>query len=58
MAYTLRCADTGADCPGNFTTSTRDELMQHVTMHAQTAHPEMALDDATVATISGLVKQT
>ena len=32
--------------------------MQHVTMHAQTAQPEMAMDDSTVAKISGLVKQT
>ncbi len=58
MAYSLRCADTGADCPGQFTTSTQDELLQHVTMHAQVAHPEMTLDDATVAQISGLVTQT
>lgn len=55
MSYSMRCADTGNDCPGNFTTETQDELMAHITMHAQTAHPEMPLDDATVAQISALV---
>ena len=57
MAYSLRCADTGNDCPGEFTTETQDELMQHVQMHAQTAHPDMTLDDQTVGQIQGLVKQ-
>lgn len=56
MAYSLRCADTGNDCPGEFRTKTEDELMQHVQLHAQTAHPDMRLDDATVGQIKGLVK--
>ena len=56
MAYSLRCADTGNDCPGEFRTDTEDELMQHVQLHAQVAHPGMSLDDATVAQIKDLVK--
>lgn len=56
MAYSLHCADTGNDCPGEFRTETEDELMQHVQLHAQTAHPDMQLDDATVGQIKGLVK--
>ncbi|MEP6761953.1 MAG: DUF1059 domain-containing protein [Sporichthyaceae bacterium] len=57
MAYSLRCADSGANCPGEFTTETEEELMRHVEMHAQTAHPEMTLDDETVGQMKGLVKQ-
>jgi len=30
MAYSLRCADSGMDCPGLFETKTEDELMKHV----------------------------
>lgn len=58
MAYSLRCADTGADCPGQFTTESEDELMQHVQMHAAAAHPDMTLDDATVGQIKGLVTKS
>ena len=55
MAYSLRCADSGADCPGQFTTETETELMQHVQMHAQVAHPTLDLTDETIAQIKGLV---
>ncbi len=41
MAYQLTCADTGADCPGSFTAATKEELMEHVKIHAQYAHPDM-----------------
>lgn len=58
MAHSLRCADTGADCPGQFTTETEDELMQHVQLHATTSHPDMALDAATVDQIKSLVTQS
>lgn len=43
MAYALRCADSGMDCPGQFTTKTEDELMQHVELHVREAHPDMEL---------------
>lgn len=42
MAYKLVCAETGAKCPFEVVSSTRDELMEHVKVHAQMAHPEMA----------------
>ena len=42
MAYKLTCADTGAQCPFTVTTESREELMEHVKVHARTAHPEMA----------------
>ena len=41
MAYSISCADSGASCPGSFTTETKEELMEHIKIHAQTAHPEM-----------------
>lgn len=58
MAYSLRCADAGADCPGEFRVETQDELMAHLRLHAETAHPDMTLDDATVNQLQGLVRQT
>ena len=41
MAYKLVCAETGAACPFEVVSSTRDELMEHVKVHAKMAHPEM-----------------
>jgi len=57
MAYSLTCADSGADCPGSFTTASKDELMEHVQLHARHAHPEMANNPEAGAMIAGLVKQ-
>lgn len=42
MAYKLVCAETGAKCPFEVVSSTREELMAHVKIHATMAHPEMA----------------
>lgn len=56
MAYSLRCADTGADCPGVFVTETEDELMQHLQLHASVAHPDMELTPETVQQLKGLVR--
>lgn len=41
MAYKLVCAETGAKCPFEVTSPTKDELMDHVMVHAKHAHPEM-----------------
>lgn len=57
MAYSLACADTGADCPGAFTTESKDELMDHVQMHAQRAHPELASNPDLGAMVQTLIKQ-
>jgi predicted small metal-binding protein len=55
MAYSVACKDSGADCPGSFTTETKDELIKHVELHAQVAHPGLEL---TRDQIEGLVKET
>src|SRR5438552_6983376 len=34
---------TGVDCPGSFTTETKEELMKHVELHANEAHPHLDL---------------
>ena len=39
MAYSLICADSGMDCPGQFQTSTEDELMHHVELHVRRPIP-------------------
>lgn len=56
MAYSITCADSGADCPGAFTTESQDELMQHLQMHAAAAHPELELNEETVTALKGLIK--
>jgi predicted small metal-binding protein len=56
-SYSLSCSDTGTDCPGSFTTEEKDELMEHVKLHAQTSHPEMVLDEATVQQVQGLIRE-
>jgi predicted small metal-binding protein len=48
MAYSIRCADAGVDCPGSFTTETKDELMKHVELHASEAHPDLELEPSQI----------
>ncbi len=37
-AYSLNCADTGGDCPGQFTTESKEELIKHVELHVTEPH--------------------
>lgn len=57
MTYSLRCADTGANCSGSFTTENQDELMEHVMLHAQRAHPELVGNEQLGAMVKTLIKQ-
>lgn len=41
MAFKLVCAESGAKCRFEVIADTREELMQHVAIHAKMAHPEM-----------------
>lgn len=56
MPKSLRCADSGMDCPGEFTTDTEDELMQHVTLHAGIAHPDLEVTPEFAEKIRELVR--
>ncbi len=56
MAFSIVCADAGSDCPAIFTTETREELMDHITIHAGKAHPDMEMTPELVQQISGLIK--
>lgn len=58
MPFSIRCADSGADCPGVFTTETEAELIDHVAVHAAAAHPELELTADTRAMIRGLITET
>ena len=51
MAYSIRCADAGMDCPGSFTTETKEELMKHVELHANEAHPDIDLQPEQIETL-------
>ena len=57
MAYKLTCAETGANCPFSVTTETKAELMEHVGIHAKTAHPEMASKPPSPEMIEKLIHQ-
>ncbi len=41
MPSTIRCADFNSDCPGEFTATDTDELLQHVELHIRAAHSPM-----------------
>ena len=56
MPFSIRCADSGAECPAVFTTETEQELMDHVRVHAAAAHPELEMTAETRAMILGLVR--
>jgi len=56
MAYQLTCADTGAACPGSFTTENKEELVEHVMLHAERAHPELAGNPDMGAMVQTLIK--
>jgi predicted small metal-binding protein len=57
MAYKMACAETGADCPFEVVTKTKDELMEHVAVHARSAHPEMAGKPPSPEMIEKLIHQ-
>jgi predicted small metal-binding protein len=57
MAYKLSCAESGAQCPFEVTADTRDELMEHVKIHAKMAHPEMAKNPPSPQMIEKLIHQ-
>ena len=55
MPYKLVCAETGATCAFEVVAATRDELMEHVLIHARMAHPEMAKNPPKPETIEKLI---
>ena len=57
MAYKLVCAETGAKCPFEVTTSGKEELIQHITTHAKMAHPEMAANPPSPEMIASLIHE-
>ncbi|MHB8060194.1 MAG: DUF1059 domain-containing protein [Gaiellaceae bacterium] len=42
-AYTFTCRDSGLDCPGAFTTESKEELIEHLQLHAREAHQKYDL---------------
>lgn len=55
MAHKVTCADTGADCPGEFTTGTKEELLEHLKVHVDSSHPGLKL---TAEQVDALIKAT
>jgi predicted small metal-binding protein len=55
MAFKLVCAETGAKF--EVVSETREELMEHVTIHARMAHPEMAANPPSPQMIEKLIHQ-
>ena len=55
MAYRISCADSGANCAGSFTTETKEELLEHIKIHAKHSHPDMTPPPAEA--IEAMIKQ-
>ncbi len=57
MAYKVVCAESGAKCPFEVVSSTRDELMEHVKIHAKMAHPEMEKNPPSPEMVSKMIHE-
>ena len=56
MAYSVTCADMGANCPGSFTTESRDELIEISVTHTKTAHPEIEVNSEFMTHLEATIK--
>ena len=56
MAYTVSCANFGANCPGSFTTESRDELKDHAVMHMERAHSDIEINEEFKAELEEQIK--
>ena len=56
MPYTIACADAGMSCPASFTTESKDELFEHVMMHGEKMHPEIASNTDMSAQMEKMVR--
>ncbi len=52
--YSVVCRESGTDCPGEFTTESKEELVKHVELHGREAHQM----DLSPADIEPLIKVT
>jgi predicted small metal-binding protein len=57
MAFKLVCAETGAKCPFEVVAPTKEELLQHVMIHAKMSHPEMAATPPPPEMLAQLIHQ-
>lgn len=53
----LHCKDAGFDCDGEFTGETDQEVLEQAAAHAREKHPDLTLDDATVAKLQTLIHE-
>jgi len=53
-AYSVKCRESGMDCPGEFTTESKEELIKHVQLHASEAHQK----DLSPADVEPLIRAT
>ena len=56
MAYSVSCADMGANCPGSFTTESKDELVEHAVMHTKAAHSEIEVNTEFMTELETTIK--
>jgi len=57
MAMKLVCAETGAKCPFEVVAPTKEELMEHIGIHAKMAHPELAANPPSPEMMEKLIHQ-
>ena len=46
----------GANCPGSFTTESRDELVEIAVTHTKTSHPEMEVNAEFMSHLEATIK--
>jgi predicted small metal-binding protein len=58
VATTMVCSDLSGQCSAVFTTEDPGELLEHVALHAQRAHPDLELTPEVVAQAQSLMRQS
>lgn len=43
LAYAAACKNVGVDCPGSFTTETKEEVLKHIDLHLKESHAGIEL---------------
>ncbi len=57
MAFQVKCADSGAKCDFEVKADTREEIMDHIQVHAKHAHPEMLKNPPPREAIEKLIRK-
>jgi predicted small metal-binding protein len=57
MAVSIRCADSGVNCPFEVKTEDAGELMEHVKVHVMKAHPELMNNPPSPEQVQAMIRK-